>query len=75
MNESNEQLYLGLLHAWRFSPSDTVSALQILERLAHTAAPGGTLFPAAAYAVGYAGMGAVLLVARWFTVPSETESG
>jgi hypothetical protein len=65
---------VGLLHAWRFSSSDTVSALPLLERLAHTAAPGGELFPAAAHAAGYAGMGVVLLLARWFTEPAETET-
>jgi len=64
---------IGLLHSWRFLSSDTVSALPLLERLAHTAAPGGELFPAAAHAAGYAGMGVVLLLARWFTEPAETE--
>ena len=67
---------VGLLHSWRFSPSDTVSALPVLERLTQTTVAGGTLFPAAAYALGYAGIGAVLLLARWFTVPgSATEVG
>ena len=62
---------IGLLHAWRFTASDTVSALPLLERLTHTGAAGGELFPAAAYAAGYAGMGAVLLLARWFTEPDR----
>jgi len=66
--------FVGLLHAWRFSASDTVSALPLLERTAGTAAPGGVLFPAAAYALGYAGIGVVLLLARWFTEPSTTET-
>lgn len=65
---------LGLLHAWRFSASDTVSALPLLERIAGTAAPGGVLFPAAAYALGYAGIGLVLLLARWFTEPNEADA-
>jgi AGZA family xanthine/uracil permease-like MFS transporter len=64
---------LGLLHSWRFAAGDTVGALPLLERLTHTAVPGGPLFPAATYAVGYVGMGVVLLLARWFTVPSEAE--
>jgi AGZA family xanthine/uracil permease-like MFS transporter len=62
---------IGLLHAWRFSASDTVSALPLLERLTGTGPAGGTLFPAAAYAVGYVGMGVVLLAARWFTEPEN----
>lgn len=64
---------VGLLHSWRFSPSDTVSALPLLERLTQAAAPGGTLFPAATYATGYFGLGVVLLLARWFAEP-ETDS-
>jgi AGZA family xanthine/uracil permease-like MFS transporter len=64
---------LGLLHSWRFSASDTVSALPLLERLTQAAAPGGTLFPAAAYAIGYFGLGLVLLGARWFAEPSGGE--
>jgi AGZA family xanthine/uracil permease-like MFS transporter len=64
---------LGLLHSWRFTPSDTVSALPLIERLTRSAGAGGPLFPAAAYAAGYAGMAVVLLVARWFTVPEPDE--
>jgi adenine/guanine/hypoxanthine permease len=65
---------VGLLHAWRFTASDTVSALPLLERITGAGAPGGELFPAAAAAVGYAGMGVVLLLARWFTEPSAVET-
>ena len=61
--------WLGLLHSWRFSTSDTVSALPLLEQLAQGVTPTGGLFPAANYALGYAGMGVVLLLARWFTEP------
>ncbi len=64
---------IGLLHAWRFSAADTVSALPLLEGITGTGAPSAALFPAAAYAAGYVGMGVVLLAARWFTVPSEAE--
>ena len=60
---------LGLLHAWKFSASDTVSALPLLECLTQTVASGGSLFPAAAYGLGYFCMGLVLLGARWFTEP------
>jgi AGZA family xanthine/uracil permease-like MFS transporter len=65
---------VGLLHSWRFSAADTVSALPLLERIVGTAAPGGGLFPAAAYALGYAGIGLVLLFARWFTEPNEADT-
>jgi hypothetical protein len=35
---------------------------------------GGELFPAAAAAVVYAGMGVLLLLVRWFTEPSAVET-
>ncbi len=60
---------LGLLHSWRFTGSDTVSALPLVELLTHPSAARGALFPALAYAEGYAGMAVVLLLARWFTTP------
>jgi AGZA family xanthine/uracil permease-like MFS transporter len=60
---------LGLLHAWRFTSSDTVTALPLLDYLTGTGRPGEALFPAAGYAIGYAGIAAVLLLARWFTEP------
>ena len=62
---------LGLMHSWRFSPSDTVSAIPLLDRL--TGVNHGTepLFPAAAYAAGYAGIALVLVCARWFTEPEK----
>ncbi len=59
---------LGLLHSWRFTPSDTVSAIPLLDRLTGTGRPGESLFPAAAYAAGYVGIAAVLVLARWLTV-------
>ena len=64
---------LGLLHAWRFMASDTVSARPLLERMTGARASDGELFPAAAV-VGYAGMGEVLLMARWFTEPTAVET-
>jgi AGZA family xanthine/uracil permease-like MFS transporter len=60
---------LGLLHSWRFAGNDTFSSIPLLERLAGTSHPGEPLFPAAGYAAGYAGIAAVLVLARWFTVP------
>ncbi len=65
---------LGLMHSWRFTPSDTVSALPLLDRLTGTGRPGEALFPAAIYAAGYAGIAVVLLLARWFTEPDDSEA-
>ena len=62
---------LGLMHAWRFTPGDTVSALPLLDRLAGAGRPGDPLFPAAACAAGYAGIAVVLLLARAFTEPDD----
>jgi hypothetical protein len=53
--------------------SDTVSARLLLERMTGARASDGELFPAAA-AVGYAGMGVLLLMARWFTEPNAVET-
>jgi len=64
---------VGLLHSWRYAAGDTVSALPLLERLTHTGETGGVLFPAAAHAAGYAAIGVTLLLARWFTEPSDVE--
>lgn len=62
---------LGLMHSWRFTASDTVSALPLLDRLAGTNRTEESLFPAAIYAAGYAGIAVVLLLARWFTEPED----
>ena len=62
---------LGLMHSWRFTPSDTVSALPVIERFTNPGAPTGSLFPALAYAEGYAGMAVVLLLARWVIEPAK----
>jgi AGZA family xanthine/uracil permease-like MFS transporter len=60
---------LGLMHSWQFAGTDTVSTLPLLERLAGITGQA-TLFPAAAYAWGYLGLAAILVAAKWFTVPS-----
>jgi len=62
---------LGLMHSWRFTTSDTVSAIPLLDRLTHVSHGDGSLFPAATYAVGYAGIALVLVLARWFTEPEK----
>ena len=64
---------VGLMHSWRFTPGDTVSSIPLIERLTNPEWPGGSLFPAATYAAGYAGMAVVLLLAKWFTVPGDPE--
>jgi adenine/guanine/hypoxanthine permease len=66
---------VGLLHSWRLTPGDTVSSLPLLDRLTGAPASGGSLFPAAAYAAGYAGIAAILVAAHWFTVPDESGPG
>jgi len=59
---------LGLMHSWKFTPSDTVIHLPLLDRLVGAGgAPGwAALFPAWPYALGY-GVFALLLLAagRW----------
>jgi len=65
---------LGLLHAWKLQPNDTVGTIPLLERLAGRPAAGAALFPAAAYAIAYAGLAAILLLARWFAEPVESAS-
>ena len=65
---------LGLMHAWRFTPGDTGSALPLLDRLTGTGHAGEPLFPAAMYAAGYAGIAVVLVLARWCTEPESDEA-
>jgi AGZA family xanthine/uracil permease-like MFS transporter len=62
---------LGLMHSWRFTTSDTVSAIPLLDRLTQVSHGDGSLFPAATYAVGYAGIALALVLARWFTEPEK----
>jgi AGZA family xanthine/uracil permease-like MFS transporter len=60
---------LGFLHSWRFEPNDSVGSMPLVDRLVGVAAAHGPLFPAAPYAVAYACLAAVLLLAKVFTVP------
>lgn len=62
---------LGFLHSWRFVPTDTVGSMPLVDRLAGAPAGPGPLFPASAYAVAYASLAAVLLLAKLFTVPDD----
>jgi AGZA family xanthine/uracil permease-like MFS transporter len=58
----------GLMHAWKFSASDTVISVPLIDWLAGGgAAPGwGTLFPAWPFAAGYGLLALMLLAAhRW----------
>jgi AGZA family xanthine/uracil permease-like MFS transporter len=63
---------LGFIHSWRYVPTDTVGSMPLVDWLVGAPRAPGTLFPAAPYAIAYAGFAAVLLVARFFTV-SEPE--
>jgi adenine/guanine/hypoxanthine permease len=62
--------FLGILHAWKFHPNDTVGTIPMLERLAGGPA-GAPAVPAASYAIGYASLAVILLLARVFAVPDE----
>jgi AGZA family xanthine/uracil permease-like MFS transporter len=62
----------GLMHSWRFAGADTISSLPLLDRMTHSARPG-PLFPAAAFAVGYATLALILYAATWFTEPADQE--
>jgi AGZA family xanthine/uracil permease-like MFS transporter len=63
---------LGLMHAWKFAGADTVSSLPLLDRLTGVVTAGPN-FPAATYAAAYAILAVILVLARWFTVPSVSE--
>jgi AGZA family xanthine/uracil permease-like MFS transporter len=62
---------LGFLHSWRFVPNDAVGSMPLVDRLVGVPATSAALFPALPYAIGYAGLAAVLLLARLFTVPDD----
>ena len=49
---------VGLLHSYRYTPADTATLLE----------------PAWSFVAGYSAMAAVLVAARWFTVPVEGHS-
>jgi AGZA family xanthine/uracil permease-like MFS transporter len=66
--------FLGLLHAWKFQPNDTVGTIPFLERLAGAGAPGAPMVPAATFAVGYASLAVILLLVRFFAVPDERQA-
>jgi AGZA family xanthine/uracil permease-like MFS transporter len=67
---------LGLMHAWQFTPGDTVVHIPLLDRLA---SQGGSasfveLVPAWEYALAYGVVALLLLVAPWVTRPMEDPS-
>jgi AGZA family xanthine/uracil permease-like MFS transporter len=62
---------LGFLHSWKFEPNDSVGSMPLIDRLVGAPSTSPSLFPAAPYAIAYAGLAAVLLLARLFTVPDE----
>jgi AGZA family xanthine/uracil permease-like MFS transporter len=63
---------LGLMHAWQFSGGDTISSLPLLDRaIGHPGA--GTLFPAAAYSIGYLLLAIILCAAKWLVEPGTPE--
>jgi AGZA family xanthine/uracil permease-like MFS transporter len=64
---------LGILHAWKFQPNDTVGTIPLLERLAGPLASGTAAVPALGYAIGYASLAAILLLVRCFAVPDERQ--
>jgi adenine/guanine/hypoxanthine permease len=63
---------LGFIHSWRFVATDTVGTMPLVDRLAGAAPSSPSLFPAAPYALGYACLAAVLLLAKVVTVPGDT---
>jgi adenine/guanine/hypoxanthine permease len=62
---------LGFLHSWRFEPNDSVGSMPLVDRLTGAPSSSASLFPAAPYAIAYAGLAAALLLARLFTVPDD----
>lgn len=64
----------GLMHSWKFTASDTVIHVPLLDRLVgETAANGAAgLFPAWAFAAGYVGFGLLLLAAGRWSQPTDT---
>jgi AGZA family xanthine/uracil permease-like MFS transporter len=63
---------LGFLHSWRYVPTDTVGSMPLVDRLTGAPSTSATLFPAAPYAIAYACLAAVLLLAKLFTVPDNS---
>ena len=61
---------LGLMHSWRFAGSDTVGSLPLLDLVTQSARPG-PLVPAAAFALAYFILAALLFAAKWIARPSD----
>jgi AGZA family xanthine/uracil permease-like MFS transporter len=59
---------LGFLHSWRFVPSDAVGSMPLVDWLVGAPRTSASLFPASPYAIAYACLAAVLLLAKVFTV-------
>jgi AGZA family xanthine/uracil permease-like MFS transporter len=64
---------LGFLHSWRFVPGDAVGSMPLVDRLVGAPSTSPTLFPASQYAIAYACLAVVLLLARAFTVHDNSE--
>jgi hypothetical protein len=60
---------LGFLHSWRLVPGDAVGSMPLVDRLTGAPPTSSSLYPAAPYAVAYACLAAMLLLAKVFTVP------
>jgi AGZA family xanthine/uracil permease-like MFS transporter len=65
---------LGFLHSWRFETGDTVGSMPLVDWLAGVSAPAATLFPALPFAIAYASLAAVLLLAKVLTVPHPSST-
>ena len=63
----------GLLHAYKFTEGDTLVDLPLLDLLAGGGDPG-SLFPAWSFALAYLLVAAILVAARWLTVPTDDDS-
>jgi AGZA family xanthine/uracil permease-like MFS transporter len=59
---------LGFLHSWRFEPGDTVGSMPLVDWIAGASGSSSPLFPAAPFAVAYASLAVVLLLAKLCTV-------
>jgi len=65
---------LGLMHSWKFTASDTVISVPLLDALGGHGAAGGwaALFPAWPYALGYVFFALILLAAHRWGRPVDT---
>jgi adenine/guanine/hypoxanthine permease len=63
---------LGLMHSWKFAGTDTIGSLPLLDLLTLSGA-AGPLFPAAAFAMGYCILAALLCTAKFFMEPTARE--